>query len=114
MEELAQVTVMSLAQMLTAVNERIERLSKQVAEIASRLPPPPVGEVNHMEGQVAFRLDQMITLDSLEGSYIAYVLSASGGNKTQAAEVLGVDPSTLYRKLSRIGGALPPDRRSGT
>jgi two-component system response regulator HydG len=41
------------------------------------------------------------TLDVIERAYIMYVLQAEGGNKTRAAEVLGIDPSTLYRKLSR-------------
>ncbi len=40
-------------------------------------------------------------LDVVERAYIMYVLQAEGGNKTRAAEVLGIDPSTLYRKLSR-------------
>ena len=43
-------------------------------------------------------------LDVIERSYIMYVLQAEGGNKTRAAEVLGIDPSTLYRKLSRYEG----------
>jgi two-component system response regulator HydG len=41
------------------------------------------------------------TLEIIERAYIHWVLQAEGGNKTRAAEVLGIDPSTLYRKLSR-------------
>ncbi len=41
------------------------------------------------------------TLDAIERSYIMWVLQAEGGNKTKAAESLGIDPSTLYRKLAR-------------
>ena len=40
-------------------------------------------------------------LDVVERAYIAWVLQSVGGNKTRAAEVLGIDPSTLYRKLAR-------------
>ena len=43
------------------------------------------------------------TLDAIERAYIMWVLQAEGGNKSRAAEVLGIDPSTLYRKLSRYG-----------
>ncbi|HEX7089328.1 MAG TPA: sigma-54 dependent transcriptional regulator [Longimicrobiales bacterium] len=43
------------------------------------------------------------TLDVIERAYIMWVLQAEGGNKARAAEVLGIDPSTLYRKLNRYG-----------
>jgi DNA-binding NtrC family response regulator len=43
------------------------------------------------------------TLDAIERAYIIWVLQAEGGNKTRAAESLGIDPSTLHRKLSRFG-----------
>ncbi|MFQ6046954.1 MAG: sigma-54-dependent transcriptional regulator [Gemmatimonadales bacterium] len=43
-------------------------------------------------------------LDVVEQAYILWVLQAEGGNKTRAAEVLGIDPSTLYRKLARYAG----------
>ena len=43
------------------------------------------------------------TLELVERAYILWVLQAEGGNKAKAAEVLGIDPSTLYRKLNRYG-----------
>jgi two-component system response regulator HydG len=43
----------------------------------------------------------MLTMDEIEKRYILRVLEAAGGNKTRAAEVLGFDRKTLYRKLER-------------
>ncbi len=43
------------------------------------------------------------TMEVVERAYILWVLQSEGGNKTRAAEVLGIDPSTLYRKLNRYG-----------
>ena len=42
-------------------------------------------------------------MEVIERAYIHWVLQAEGGNKTRAAEALGIDPSTLYRKLARFG-----------
>ena len=42
-------------------------------------------------------------MEVIERAYIEWVLQAEGGNKSKAAEVLGIDPSTLYRKLNRYG-----------
>jgi two-component system response regulator HydG len=43
------------------------------------------------------------SMEIIEQAYIRWVLEAEGGNKTRAADVLGIDPSTLYRKLNRYG-----------
>lgn len=43
------------------------------------------------------------TLETIERAYILWVLQNEQGNKTRAADVLGIDTSTLYRKLSRFG-----------
>ncbi len=42
-------------------------------------------------------------MEVIERAYIEWVLRAEEGNKSRAAEVLGIDPSTLYRKLNRYG-----------
>jgi len=43
------------------------------------------------------------SLEIIERAYILWVLQAEGGNRSRAAEVLGIDPSTLYRKLNKYG-----------
>jgi DNA-binding NtrC family response regulator len=39
------------------------------------------------------------TLEDLENEYIREVLVEVGGNRSRAAEILGIDRKTLYRKL---------------
>jgi len=41
------------------------------------------------------------TLESIEKAYIHYVLTQAGGKKSEAAKILGIDTSTLYRKIER-------------
>jgi DNA-binding NtrC family response regulator len=53
------------------------------------------------EPLVAERSYRNPTLEVIERAYIMWVLQAEGGNKTRAAEGLGIDHSTLDRKLSR-------------
>ncbi len=42
-------------------------------------------------------------LDELERRYLLYVLEVAGGNRTRAAEILGIDRRTLYRMVERYG-----------
>jgi DNA-binding NtrC family response regulator len=45
---------------------------------------------------------ELTTLEDVERRYINHVLKATGGNKTVAARILGLDRKTLYRKLQRF------------
>ena len=51
---------------------------------------------------------EIVTMDELERRYILRVLSLVGGNKSRAAQVLGFDRRTLYRKLERYGDPASP------
>jgi two-component system response regulator HydG len=46
-----------------------------------------------------------MTLAEVERRYVNRVLTILGGNKTRAAEVLGIDRRTLHRKIDRWDGA---------
>jgi DNA-binding NtrC family response regulator len=51
----------------------------------------------------------LIALDELERRYLARVLHATGGNRSEAARILGVDRRTLYRMAKRYAVALTSD-----
>ena len=54
-------------------------------------------------------LDEVVSLDELERRYILKVLALCGGNKSRAADLLGLDRRTLYRRIERYGS--PDERR---
>jgi transcriptional regulator with PAS, ATPase and Fis domain len=49
------------------------------------------------------REGKMPSLEEQELSYIQWVLREVGGNKTLAAQILGIDRVSLWRKLKRYG-----------
>ncbi|MDZ7662589.1 sigma-54 dependent transcriptional regulator [Thiohalophilus sp.] len=51
---------------------------------------------------VHFSEEEFFSLNELEQEYIHHVLRCFNGKKTKAAEVLGIDKTTLWRKLRRI------------
>ncbi len=52
---------------------------------------------------------ELAPLEQVERRYILQVMEAVGGNKTLAAQVLGIGRKTLYRKLEQYGHAEPDD-----
>jgi transcriptional regulator with GAF, ATPase, and Fis domain len=47
--------------------------------------------------------DELVSLEEIERRYLLHVLEAVEGNRTRAAEVLGIDRRTLYRMAERFG-----------
>jgi two-component system response regulator HydG len=54
---------------------------------------------------------ELLPMEEVERRYILKVLEAVGGNKTLAAQVLGFDRRTLYRKLDRVREPAPGRER---
>ena len=81
--------------------ERAVILSPGDAIAASAL-PARVSD-RRAEPLVSDRAPATPTLEAIERAYVTWVLQNESGNKSRAAEVLGIDPSTLYRKLARYG-----------
>jgi DNA-binding NtrC family response regulator len=62
--------------------------------------------------------EEIVSLDELEKRYVQHVLTVMQGNRSRAAELLGIDRRTLYRKLdawglSGNGNARDPDHSPG-
>ena len=47
--------------------------------------------------------DDPVSLGDMERRHIAKILKYTGGNKTEAARLLGIGIATLYRKIDEYG-----------
>ena len=82
--------------------ERAVALSTGGAIQPSDLPGTVTGKQDDL---LKARADEAMTLRRLEDRYILEVLERTGGNQVQAAQILGIDRKTLYRKLKALGPA---------
>jgi DNA-binding NtrC family response regulator len=60
----------------------------------------PSGDIDN-NIPVVFSADEFFSLTELEQEYINHVLKCFNGKKNKAAQVLGIDKTTLWRKLRR-------------
>lgn len=49
------------------------------------------------------RTERLLTLQEIEAQHIRRVLDATGGDRAAAAQILGINLSTVYRKVKRYG-----------
>lgn len=82
-----------LMQQLAARAECIIRLEDLPAEIVST----PKADLLAEE----VKESELPTLEQIESTYLLRVLNAVGGNKSRAAQVMGIDRKTLYRMIDR-------------
>jgi DNA-binding NtrC family response regulator len=54
------------------------------------------------ESSLAALYNDLVSLDELERRYLLHVLEKVGGNRTRAAEILGIDRRTFYRMAQRF------------
>jgi two-component system response regulator HydG len=83
--------------------ERAVALSRHTEIVVDDL-PEKVRE--HQSSRLIIEGDdptELVTLSEMERRYVRRVLGACGGNKTQAARVLGIDRRSLYRRLEDKG-----------
>jgi two-component system response regulator HydG len=88
-------------------------------DLPERILTAPRGDTTVMtvpansDGLPAEATGELLSMEEVERRYIQRVLQAVKGNKSQAAQLLGFDRKTLYRKLERYSepqGAPQPGR----
>ncbi len=84
---------------LENVVERAVALAETASIRVDDLPAAVRERRDAEQDPLARALARDMSLDELEREYIQRVLPAEGGNKTRAAQRLGLDRKTLYRKL---------------
>jgi DNA-binding NtrC family response regulator len=99
------------ARELENVVERALALCDQEEIGPGELPLPkaaPNGSRVPVEGFVHSAAERRLTLREVDELYTEEILRLTGGNKVQAAKILGIDRKTLYRRAERQGNERAP------
>jgi len=91
---------------LENVIERAVTLSRSDKIVPEDFPLPIQGARNEKR-LIDEAVERVVPLDEIETEYILHILEKAGGNKYQAAQLLGIDRKTLYRKLGEIDPKKP-------
>ena len=89
------------ARQLENTLERAVMLSKSDIIVIDDLPEEIAQTTEKSSGPRTEKLAVQPDLETLEKAYIFYTLSTTDWNKAKAARILGIDLSTLYRKIDR-------------
>ena len=82
--------------------ERAVTLSTGTVVSEADLPPAVLATEPAATSDPATFFEGMPTIEEMERRYVAHVLQAVGGNRTRAAEILGVNRRTLSRMAARV------------
>ncbi|UCG31446.1 MAG: sigma-54-dependent Fis family transcriptional regulator [candidate division WOR-3 bacterium] len=87
---------------LRNVIERIMALH-QTDEITMQHLPTEITASRAVEPVIKEQIEKktFVTIEELEERYIREVLNYTGGNKTRAAKILGIHPTSLFRKIKK-------------
>ena len=73
----------------------VDDLTEDLQVAASSAPADKSGGIDHLIGR---------SIEEIEKHYITETLKLTGGNREEAARMLGIGERTLYRKLKEYGG----------
>lgn len=93
----------NVRELLNAVERAVALTDNDLLTIEDFAPSSAESE-SFLQSSVAAEL----SLATVERAYIRRVLAATGGHKGKAAEILGLDRRTLYRKVAEMDGPLLP------
>ncbi len=85
--------------------ERVVALARQDEVVVDDLPDKVRDHQSSLFSLPTAEPAELLPMEDVERRYILRVLDTLGGNKRQAAKVLGFDRRTLYRKLEKYGVA---------
>jgi len=88
---------------LENLTQRLKILADSHRITEADLPMEYLGGANTAQTDTAWKPEQSLLLSEIEKHHILRVLSHFKGNKTRAAEAMGITVKTLYNKLNEYG-----------